>query len=59
MKFSDNYYFLIYFDLKKNSIAICALTSMLVGGFKLPGEKILAIFLLYMKMWLDFTLQGV
>ena len=29
------------------------------GGVKSPGEDILAFFLLYMKMWLDFIMQGV
>ena len=29
------------------------------GGVKLPGEDFLVIFLLFMKVWLDFMVQGV
>ena len=29
------------------------------GGVKFPGEEFLVIFLLYMKVWSDFMVQGV
>ena len=29
------------------------------GGVQLPGKDFLVIFWLYMKVWLNFTVQGV
>ena len=38
---------------------MCILTGMLGVGCQIPSEEFLVNFLLYMKVWSDFMVQGV